>query len=402
MKDKLAIHGGPSVRGESIGPWPYYADDEIQAVTDVLRSGRVNYWTSDVVENFETAYASYVGVKYAVAVSNGTLALELGLRSLGLGSGDEVIVTSRTFVASASSIVTVGARPVFADVDASSQNITAKSIESVITDKTRAIMLVHLAGWPCEFYEIQELAGRYKLKLIEDCAQAHGATYHGRPVGSFGDVAAFSFCQDKIITTGGEGGMLTTNSREIWQYAWSYKDHGKDYDSTRLRQSVGFQRVHHSFGSNWRLTAIQAAIGLKQLDKLDVWQSIRERNATILNEGLRDLAMLRITIPPTYIRHAYYKYYVFLRPEHLKKGWSRDKVVAAIQAEGVSCFTGSCSEVYLERAFQASGLAPDRRLPVAKELGETSMMMLVHPTLSESDIQDTISAVRKVVRFAEI
>jgi len=197
--------------------WPYYAPDEVQAVTDVLLSGKVNYWTGQVSRQFEQAYADYLGVKHTIAVANGTLALDLAWVALGIGQGDEVIVTSRTFLASVSSIVLAGAKPVFADVDVDSQNITVDTIKAVLTPKTKAIICVHLAGWPCDMPAIMAFAREHNLYVIEDCAQAHGAQINGQAIGSFGDIAAFSFCQDKIMSTGGEGGLVATNNSDCWQ-----------------------------------------------------------------------------------------------------------------------------------------------------------------------------------------
>lgn len=381
--------------------WPYYAQDEIQAVTDVLVSGKVNYWTGQVSRQFEQAYAQYVGVKHAIAVANGTVALDLAWVALGIGQGDEVIVTSRTFLASVSSIVLAGATPVFADVDLDSQNISVDTIKAVITERTKAIICVHLAGWPCDMPVIMALAREHNLYVIEDCAQAHGAQINGQAVGSFGDIAAFSFCQDKIMTTGGEGGLVTTNNSDWWQTMWSYKDHGKNYDTVYHKQHAeGFRWLHESFGTNWRITEMQSAIGLKQLTKLDDWIKQRRANTQALYAQLADLAALRIPIVPDDFYHACYKAYVFICPEALKPDWDRDRIISAINEAGATCLSGSCSEVYLEKAFDNSGLRPAKRLPNAKKLGETSLMFLVHPTLNEEDLMAVGKIVRQVVLSA--
>lgn len=398
---KLAIDGGTPVRTIPLAHWPHFAQDEVDAVAAILTSGKVNYWTGEEGRIFEKEFAAYTGCNYAIALTNGTVALEIALYALGIGQGDEVIVTSRTFIASASCAVMRGAKPVMADVDSVSQNVTADTIRAVITPKTKAIIGVHLAGWPCDMDPIMELAREHGLKVIEDCAQAHGATYKGRPVGSLGDVAAFSFCQDKIMTTGGEGGMLTTNNRSLWEKAWAFKDHGKSYDAVYNRQHpAGFRWLHESFGTNWRLTEMQSAIGRMQLKKLPEWNRIRQRNASILTNCFFRIPALRVTTPPPEIGHAYYKYYTFVRSERLKEGWTRDRIIDAITAEGIPCFYGSCSEIYLENAFVQDGLRPPGRLKVAKELGETSLMFLVHPTLDEKDMEDTCQAVDKVMRVA--
>ncbi len=378
--------------------WPYYSENEIAVADEVLRSGKVNYWTGDQGRKFEQEYASYCHVKYAVAVANGTVALELALRALGIGPGDEVIVPSRTFIASASSVVSCGARPIFADIEKNSQNISARTIQNALTLRTKAIIAVHLSGLPCDMDPISELAAKRDLKIIEDCAQAHGAVYKGRPVGSLGDVAAFSFCQDKIVSTVGEGGMLVTNNEKIWSKAWSYKDHGKSYDAVyKHNHPPGFRWLHHSFGTNWRMTEIQAAIGRLQLCKLPKWHEIRNHNAEYLNKRLKRVPSIRLIKTPGYVEHAYYKYDVFIRPEQLKKDWDRDRIMAAINARGVPCFTGSCSEIYLEKAFEIDGMQPAKRLPNAKELGQTGLTFWVHPLLDETDMNEISSAIENIM-----
>lgn len=383
--------------------WPYYAPDEVQAVTDVLLSGKVNYWTGQVSRQFEQAYAEYVGVKHAIAVANGTVALDLAWVALGIGQGDEVIVTSRTFLASVSSIVLAGAKPVFADVDLDSQNITVETIKAVMTPKTKAIVCVHLAGWPCDMPAIMAFARQHSLYVIEDCAQAHGAQINGQAVGSFGDIAAFSFCQDKIMSTGGEGGLVATNNSDWWQTMWSYKDHGKNYDTVYHKQHpAGFRWLHESFGTNWRITEMQSAIGLKQLAKLDDWIKQRRANTQALYSQLADLTALRIPTVPEHIYHASYKAYVFVRPEQLKADWSRDRLISAITEAGLTCLSGSCSEVYLEKAFDDTDLRPTQRLMNAQQLGDTSLMFLVHPTLNEEDLVTVGKIVRQVVLEASL
>ena len=396
---KLAIDGGTPVRTAPFAPWPHFEPDEVEAAAEVLRSGKINYWTGEEGHAFEKEYAHYAGVKHAIAVANGTVGLELALYALGLGPGDEVITSSRTFIASASCAAMRGATPVVADVDPDSQNITAETLRRALTPRTRAIVAVHLAGWPCDMEPILRLAAEHSLKVVEDCAQANGARYQGRPVGSFGHINSFSFCQDKIMTTGGEGGLVTTDDEELWERAWSFKDHGKSYDAVYRRQHPpGFRWLHEAFGTNWRLTEMQSALGRVLLRKLDAHVDQRRQHASELTAAFSSIPALRVTIPPDNIHHSYYKYYAFVRPERLRSGWTRDRIMTAINAEGVPCYSGSCSEIYLEKAF--AGLAPRQRLPIAKELGETSLMFLVHPTLSSADLADTAEAVHKVMRDA--
>jgi dTDP-4-amino-4,6-dideoxygalactose transaminase len=383
--------------------WPHFDEDEIAAVERVLRSGKVNYWTGDQCRLFEEEYARYCRVPHAIALANGTVGLELALHALRIGPGDEVIVPSRTFVATANAVVTRGATPVFADVDADSQVLTGESIERVITPRTKAVIPVHLAGWPCDMSAILEVATRRRLAVIEDCAQAHGAAHHGRPVGSEGHVGVFSFCQDKIITTGGEGGLLVTADRDVWERAWAYKDHGKSYEKVHARRpsnDTSFRWVHDSIGTNFRMTEIQAAIGRVQLGKLDAWVERRRTHAALLNRLLKEVPALRTTEPGAHLKHSYYKYYVFIRPERMRAEWSRDRIVSEVNARGARCFSGSCSEIYLEGAYREAGIQPPDRLPVAKALGETSLMLEVHPTLSEQEVTRHASVLRDVVQEA--
>ncbi|KXB09396.1 aminotransferase [candidate division MSBL1 archaeon SCGC-AAA385M11] len=385
----------------SFPPWPQYAEDEIEAVECVLRSGRVNYWTGSEVRSFESEFAAAVGCSYAVALANGSLALELALRVLCIGPQDEVVVTPRTFIASASCIVLAGARPVFADVDPESQNITADTIAEVISPRTKTIICVHLAGWPCDMDPILDLAQRQNLWVVEDCAQAHGAMYKGRPVGSLGHIAAWSFCQDKIMTTGGEGGMLTTNDASIWEKAWSFKDHGKSWSKVQEKNPYpGFKWLHETFGTNLRLTEMQAAIGRRQLTKLEKWIALRNANALIMSNALRDIPGLRQPEPPNHIRHAYYKYYAFVRPHKLKPDWTRNRILETISEAGIPCGSGVCPEVYREKAFIQAGFGRQERLPGAKALGETSLMFLVHPTFTSFSLEEACNIIAHVLSKA--
>ena len=387
---------------EPFGPWPFFAEDEIQAAATVLRSGKVNQWTGEEVRSFEREFAARSHCEFGVAVANGTLALELALWATDVSPGDDVLVTSRTFIASASAVVMGGARPIMADVDPESQNVTVDTLRAAMTPATRAIIAVHLAGWPCDMGPIMAFAEEEGLTVIEDCAQALGASYEGRPVGSLGHVAAFSFCQDKILTTGGEGGMVTTNDRAIWERAWSRKDHGKSFDAVFQRtHPPGFRWLHEDFGSNYRMTEMQAAIGRRQLQKLDGWVETRRRFAAMLDAELSPISALRVTRPPESVHHAYYKYYAFVRPDQLREGWDRDRIMVAVSDSGVPCYSGSCSEIYQEAAFASAGYAPRERLPTARALGETSLMLLVHPTLTEGNIRHTAREVRRAFAQAE-
>ena len=386
-------------------PWPSFTQEEADAVSHVLLSNKVNYWTGQECRKFEAEFAEWADSKYAIAMGNGTLALDVALQALGIGAGDEVIVTPRTFIASISSVVNIGATPVFADVDEATGNITPESIAAVLTEKTRAIVCVHLAGWPCDMDGIMALADQHKLFVIEDCAQAHGATYKGRSVGSIGHVGAWSFCQDKIMTTGGEGGMVTTNDEQLWRKMWAYKDHGKSYAAVyETEHPPGYRWLHESFGTNWRMTEMQAVLGRIQLTRMPDWtakrtvnaQAILDACATWETKGYLSVPRLEESSQFANCTHAYYKLYVYVEPQNLPKGWSRDRIIESINQLDVPCFSGSASEVYLEKAFDNTGLRPDPRLPIAKQLGETSLMFLVHPTLTTAEIEKTIQVINDV------
>ncbi len=379
-------------------PWPSFTQKEADAVSRVLLSNKVNYWTGQECREFEKEFAQFAETQYAVALANGTVALDVALKALGIGAGDDVIVTSRTFLASASSIVTAGANPIFADVELDSQNISAETIEAVLTQNTKAIICVHLAGWMCDMDPIMQLAQEKGLYVIEDCAQAHGAKYKGKSAGSIGHIAAWSFCQDKIMTTGGEGGMVTTNDETLWKKMWSYKDHGKNFDSIYNKQHPpGFRWLHDSFGTNWRMMEMQAVIGRIQLKMMPEWTAKRMANMEKIYAAFADSPYFSVHRPSDEYVHAAYKCYVQVNTDRLPEGWSRDRIMAEMNALGVPCFSGSCSEVYLEHAFDGTAWRPTQRLQNAQKLGETSLMFLVHPTLTENNIQTTESAIQQII-----
>ena len=386
----------------SLPVWPSYSKEEIKKVENVLASGKVNYWTGNECKNFESEFSDWSNSRYSIALSNGTVALDIALRSLGLKKNDEVIVTPRSFIASVSSVVGIGAKPVFADIDLLTGNLTAATIEPKISKKTKAIICVHLGGLPCEMDQIMSLARKYGIFVIEDCAQAHGARYRGKSVGTIGDIGAWSFCQDKIMSTGGEGGMVTSNNKELWKKMWSYKDHGKDYDAIQSSDnSVGFKWIHKSFGSNFRMTEMQGAIGRVQLKKMNEWNQLRQENAQIIIDNLKNFPdIVNLPQTPNYINHGHYRVYASLKTENLKTSWSRDMIIDEITQLGVPCFVGSCPEIYREEAFKNSGFVPVKRLPNAKKLGETSLAFLCHPTLRKKDLERFNKVISKVLGHA--
>jgi len=399
-----------------ISSWPSFSNNEIKAVQKVLLSNKVNYWTGAEVRKFEKEFASWSGTNYAIALANGTLALDLALKALDVSYGDEVIVTPRSFIASVSCVVNAGAIPIFADVDPDSGNITAKHIAQVITQKTKAIICVHLAGWPCDMDPIMTLAHKKNIKVIEDCAQAHGARYKGRSVGSIGHIGAWSFCQDKIITTGGEGGMVTTNDNLLWKKMWSYKDHGKNFEITSKNDnSKNFKWMHDTFGTNMRMIEMQAVLGRIQLKKIKNWTKIRNLNAEKIYKAASKFDSIRVPkfqcdtnkcsnqcSTKSKCIHGYYKCYMYVNIKKLKKSWDRDRIINEINKQGVPCYQGTCPEIYLEKAFEKTTFKPKKRLNQAKILGETSLMFFVHPTLSEKEIKKTCMALENVFKNATL
>jgi dTDP-4-amino-4,6-dideoxygalactose transaminase len=391
-----------------LAPWPCFTPEEVDAVASVLASNKVNYWTGEECRHFEREFAAWAGTSHAIALANGTLALDLALQGLGIGSvnggsaDDEVVVTPRTFLASISCVVNAGARPVFADVDRDSGNICAATIAAVLNANTKAVIPVHLGGWPCDMDPIMDLADAHGLKVIEDCAQAHGARYKGHSVGSIGHVGAWSFCQDKIMTTGGEGGMVTCNDADLWSRMWSFKDHGKSFDAVYNRQHPpGFRWLHESIGTNWRMLEMQGAIGRIQLKRMEEMTRQRADNSARLAAVLaRYPQAIRLPLPPAGQEHACYRLYAFVEQDGLQPGWNRDRIVAECTALGAPVFQGTCSEAYLEKAFDGTPFRPAERLPIAKELGETSLMFLVHPTITEEQISQYADGVLAVLEQA--
>lgn len=396
---RLAINGGDPVCRIALPTWPQFDQQDATAAADVLRSGRVNYWTGEHGRAFEREFAQWAGATHAVALANGTLALEIALRALGVGAGDEVIVPSATFIATASAVVSCGARPVVVDVDRDSQALTVDTVAPAITSRSAAVIVVHVGGYPADTAALADLAAAAGLHLVEDCAQAHGAHRDRRHVGTRSRIAAWSFCQDKIMTTAGEGGAVTTRDAWLARRCWEIKDHGKSYPAVHERQHPpGFRWLHDSFGTNARMTEIQAAIGRLQLPKLRGWVAARRSHGSALREALGDLPALRLPVLSPGVEHAYYRFYGHVRSERLKAGWDRDRIVAAVAAEGVPCASGGCTEIYRERAFDAIG-RPAAPLPVAQWLGRHSLVLPVHPALSTTDVRQVAEAVRKV--FAE-
>lgn len=390
--------------------YPYYDNYTLKKVRQVLRSGKVNYWTGKECINFEKEFSNYIGNKYSVSLSNGSVALELALRALNLKKEDEIIVSPRSFIISASCVLNLGLKPIFADVDHNG-NLCIEEIKKVYSKKVKAIIAVHLNGLSCDLDPILKFTKKNKIFLIEDCSQAHGAIYKGKKVGSFGDISTWSFCQDKIISTGGEGGMISTNNKKLWLQIWSMKDHGKDYKKVFYKKhKTGFRWLHNNLGSNYRMTEIQAVIGRQQLKNLD--KQIKKRNliAKSYLNGLDDYVQkYEILKKPDFkckscpikknnkqcslCRHAFYKINLFLNKKSIQ-----NKLIEKFSKKNIKCGVGSCPEIYKEKIFKKSKIYPKRKLINAKELGKRSLVFLINPYDSLNKIKNNISIIKNVIK----
>ena len=301
-----------------------YNIKQINSVVNILKKNKTNYWTGNECKKFEKEFSKYHNIKHSIAVSNGSVALEIAIKALNLKKGSEIIVTPRSFIISASVVINLGYKPVFSDVD-DNGNLCSNEISKVLTKITKAVIIVHLNGISCDLDPIVKLVKKNKIYLVEDCSQAHGARYKNKPVGSFGDISIWSFCQDKIISTGGEGGMISTNSKNLWEKCWSYKDHGKNYLKVfKKKHQVGFKWLHDYYGSNYRMTEIQATIGRYQLKDLD--KQIKDRNkiAKIFFDELKDFIgkdkLFRKTKSETKTcRNAFYRINFFINDKKNKQ-----------------------------------------------------------------------------------
>ncbi len=396
--------------GTDLPRWPDFEDDEVAAVGDVLRSGKVNYWTGGKCREFESGWSAAHGALHSLSMANGSLTMDAALHALDIGPGDEVIVSPRSYVASAMCVVLAGATPVFADVDPDSGCITPATAEAVRSPRTRAVIPVHIGGWPCDMPGFASWANAHGIHILEDCAQSHGGHIDGRALGTFGIFASWSFCQDKIMTTGGEGGMLCTPDANLYKHCWAYAQHGKDHDDALGSHAPvvpgSFRWVVKHEGTNLRMTEMQAAIGIRQLAKLPAWSAARRRNSRIMQEALRGVPGIRVPVTPD--GHAHYRCVVFTDgPDAMAM---RDHLLTTLHAAGIPAMHGSCSEIYLEEAFRFRGFTPahinrgaldgDGRLPHARRLGETSLTFLVHHTIEEATMLSYSGAVRRCLEGA--
>ena len=389
--------------------YPFYNKNIIEKVTKILKSGRVNFWTGNECKKFEKEFSKYVENKYAVALSNGSVALELALKALRLKKGDEIIVSPRSFIISASCTLNLGLKPIFADID-DNGNMNIDEIKRAYNKNVKAIIVVHLNGMSCDLDPILKFAKKNKIFLIEDCAQAHGAIYKGRKVGSFGHISTWSFCQDKIISTGGEGGMISTNNKKLWLKIWSLKDHGKNYKSVFYKKhKIGFKWLHDDFGSNYRMTEMQAVIGREQLKSLG--KQIKKRNliASLYLNELKDYYLKYDILKKPNFKcqtcplkqnlkkcnkciHAFYRLNLFIDKNKIKQ----NQLIQQLHKNKINCGVGSCPEIYREKIFKKLKLYPKKRLPNAKLLGETSIMFPINPNKSLKEVKSEINLIKKI------
>jgi len=353
MSTKLAIEGGPKAVTNTLASWPQFDDKAIKAVEAVLRSGKVNYWTGPQGMAFEKAFAVWQGSRYAVSVATGTAALHVALTALGIGPGDEVIVPSYTFIASSFSVVQAGAIPRFADVNIDDHCISVESAEKLVNKRTKAIMAVHLYGNICNMDKINAFAAKHRLYVIEDNAEAYGGSYKGKKTGTLGHIAACSFCQNKTFTTGGEGGMVTTDDEDLAWNARSFRDHGYDVKERlnllELEQKLPY--IHSVVGWNYRMTEMQSALGLAELERIDTWNlPRRRRNARIIMDAVRDLPQVKCRpIDTPQRRNGWYVMAFSLDIDNMSCDIAQ--FVAAAGAEGAPCWKVFWPQCHTEAAF---------------------------------------------------
>jgi len=413
--EKLVIDGGKPVNSEPFPMWPSFSQKAIESVSEPLKSGKVNYWTGELGTKFEKEWAKWNGVKYCITTTNGTSALHTAVASLGIGPGDEVICPSYSFIASSFCILQAGALPVFADVDKKSHTIDPNDIEDKITDKTRAIIVVHLYGIVADMESIMEIARKHNLFVIEDCAQCFGGIYKGKKVGTIGDVGCFSFCQSKHFTTGGEGGAVITNNEDLYWECMSFRDHGYDVKE-RLRlleMEKKLMYIHRRVGFNYRMTEIQSLIGLCELERFDSWNlPNRRRNGKYLIEKLKNHPL--VLYPPLDTeerQNAFWWAPFVLDTDKLKVPLKQ--FISAMEAEGVPVYGVQWPEMYKERAYvEKNGFGrlkypfndPNARkidyskveCKKAKWLSERTMSFFTHPVYEIKHMEKYVEAFNKV------
>jgi len=418
-KEKEVVMNAPGSAELGFPTWPQFAEETFKDVLEPLRTGKVNYWTGPKGMEFEREWAKWMGANFAISCTNGTSALHIAISSLGIGPGDEVIVPSYSFIASSFAIVQAGAIPVFADVT-EDHTIDPKCIEKLITPRTKGIVVVHLYGVVADMGAILEIAKKYNLKVIEDCAQAIGGEYKGTKVGVVGDVGCFSFCQSKHFTTGGEGGMVVTNDEELAWTCRSFRDHGYDV-RTRMNLLALEEKlpyIHHRVGFNYRMTEIQSVIGLNELKRLDSWNLARRRKyAKMYDEAFIGLKGIKaVPVNTEERKNAYWWYPILLDIDVLD--CDAEKFVKELQVSGIPCYGIQWPEAYEEVAYkELNGFGKAKFpflskeytnpesvnyknvvCPVAKGLRKKTVSLFLHPSWEEEHINRCIDAVKNLLQ----
>ncbi len=376
--------------------WPIVSNQEIKLVNNVLKSNKLNYWTGENCKKFEEEFSKLIKTKYSISLANGSVGLDIAIKSLNLKKNSEVIVTPRSYISSVTSVINQGLTPVFADIDLNSQNIEYETIIKKITKNTKAILVVHLGGMPANMTKIISFAKKNKIKIIEDCSQAHGAKINNKYVGTFGDISIWSFCNDKILNTLGEGGIIATKSFMIYKKLWALKDCGKNFSKfKKFKKKNKFKWVHDFEGTNLRMTEVQAAIGRYQLKKLTTWVNMRNYISKKIISICKNFKSIRTQIVPSKFLNSYYRCYIFLDYKHIKKGWTREKILQYLNTNGIYCDVGSCPEIYKEKFLSKQKHINLKSLKNANLIGKSSIAFKVFPNIYKTTLNNKLSKLNK-------
>ncbi len=377
--------------------WPNFNNNLISKVVNVIKSGEINYTFGNQGKEFEKKFSKFIGNKYSIAVCNGTAALEVAIKSLDFPKNSKIMVPARSFFSSASCIVNTGHIPVFVDIDPFTQNISIKDLKKKINDNIKAIICVHLGGLPCDMKNIKNLAKKKNIKIIEDCSQAHGASINNKQVGSFGEVATWSFCTDKIISTLGEGGMISTNKKKIYEYCKRYINHGTALSKRNTSEKFIYNK--DIFGTNLRITEIQSVAGIEQLKDIKKIQKKREK---IAKDYFKIFLMyenyLKCYMPNKNVKSAWYRFYFFVNPKVKYNQKIRFKIIKFFKENDIKCFTGACPEIYLEKSFKNLENIKFKRLENCKLLGSTSLALDINHTLSNYEHNNNLLKIKNTLK----